>query len=97
MADLSTQIEEKLHEFWAECQLDEELDADLFGAVGVKVDSLTACDVLVVLEPLIGVKLDAEKIIRAGGYGSEDQFVADVMEKVLRALDKAPLKATQVA
>jgi len=97
MAGLNKQIEEKLREFWAECQLDEELDADLFGAVGVKVDSLTACDVLVVLEPIIGVKLEAEKIIRAGGYDSEEQFVTDIMGRVLSALENGPKKTTQAA
>jgi acyl carrier protein len=85
MTTLSDQIKEKLHEFWKECQLDDDLDGGLFGATGVKVDSLTACDVLVNLEPLIGIKLEADKIIRAGGYEDEAQFVAEITAKVLEA------------
>ena len=86
MASLSDQIKEKLHEFWHECQLEDDLDGGLFGAMGVKVDSLTACDVLVNLEPLIGTKLEADKIIRAGGYDDEEQFVTQITAKVLEAI-----------
>lgn len=88
MASISDQIKEKLHEFWKECQLEEDLDDGLFGAMGVMVDSLTACDVLVNLEPLIGFKLEAEKIIRAGGYDDEEQFVTQITSKVLAAIER---------
>lgn len=86
MSGLSDQIKEKLQAFWKECQLEDELDGGLFGATGVKVDSLTACDVLVILEPVIGTKLEADKIIRAGGYDDEEQFVTHITAKVLEAI-----------
>jgi hypothetical protein len=88
MSSVSDQIKEKLHAFWKECQLEDELDGGdgLFGATGVMVDSLTACDVLITIEPLIGTKLEADKIIRAGGYDDENQFVTHITAKVLEAI-----------
>jgi acyl carrier protein len=88
MASLSDQIKEKLREFWKECQLEDALDAEdeLFSATGVMVDSLTACDVLLTLESLVDTKLEADKIIRAGGYDDEEQFVTHITEKVLAAI-----------
>lgn len=48
----------------------------------IALDSITAVDVLIDIEALVGKKLPIEKIVRKGGYSSKEQFVEDVVAAV---------------
>lgn len=88
MPSLQQQIEAALHEFWEEMAL-----ADAAAPAGAPefpeaMDSLAAVDVLLKLEPIVGIELEAYQIIRRGGYDSKEQFLEDLTKQVLKHVEK---------
>jgi len=48
----------------------------------VALDSLTAVEVLIEVESVVGAALPIEKIVRQGGYSSKEQFIDEVTAAV---------------
>lgn len=84
------QLHDVLTAFWDQNVLDvpaEEGDAEEEIAIDqplVQLDSITAVDVLLDIEKVVGKHLPIEKIVRKGGYSSKEQFI----EEVTRAVDE---------
>jgi acyl carrier protein len=88
MNNKQTQLHEVLSDFWAKNVLDVPADqGDPAEVIAideplVKLDSITAVDVLIDIEKAVGKKLPVEKIVRKGGYSSKEQFIEEVTKAV---------------
>ncbi|WP_257814217.1 hypothetical protein [Burkholderia glumae] len=88
-AATKAQIKTVLGEFWdANAIPGDPRDATDTGEFVAPLDSMSAVEVLILLEELVGQELEASDIIRQGGYDDKDQFVSDVTERVLTCLSK---------
>ena len=82
--------------FWDENVLEvpaEDGDAEEDIAVDrplVQLDSITAVDVLLDIERIVGKALPIEKIVRKGGYSSKEQFIEEVIKAVDEFLGASP-------
>jgi len=82
------QLREVLSAFWDQNVLEVPTDegrADEEIAIDqplVQLDSITAVDVLLDLEKVVGDHLPIEKIVRKGGYSSKEQFIEEVTKAV---------------
>ena len=83
MAELAAKIKEALESFWDERAIPNEggeatsVD-DLVGPV----ESMTAVDVLVTLDGIVGMKLP-NTVIKAGGYQTREEFINQLGASVL--------------
>ena len=83
MAELAAKIREALEAFWDERAIPIEggettsVD-DLVGPV----ESMTAVDVLVTLDAIVGLKLP-NAVIQAGGYQTRDEFINKLGASIL--------------
>jgi hypothetical protein len=66
------------------------VDGTLFDVL-IDVDSLTAVDVLLALEPIAGTSLP-EWLIKPGGYADREQMVDDLLPKIESLLSKRATK-----
>lgn len=89
MAALNEQIETAIIEFWEEVALEEASLPDEAEKFIDTLDSITAVDILVALEKIVGITLEPYKVIRRGGYESRGQFVQDLTTKVLKAVQES--------
>lgn len=84
MTDQRAQIEAVLGQFWEEMAIDlggsPQSTSDLLGA---PLDSITAVEVLVQVDELLGRTLPAEALIQKGGYESKQQFVEVLTAQIL--------------
>lgn len=81
------EIEALLEKFWDEMAIDLGEDPDNTGAlVDAPLDSLTAVEVMVELDKLLGRKIPAETVIQKGGYKSREEFVEELTSEVLKYL-----------
>lgn len=88
-ANTTGQMEAILGVFWDENAIPvEPSDATDTGDYVAPLDSMSAVEVLIKLEELLGQELEASDIIRQGGYDSKDQFVSDISARVLSCLQK---------
>lgn len=82
------QLHDVLSAFWDQNVLDVPADeggADEEIAIDqalVQLDSITAVDVLLDIEKVVGKHLPIEKIVRKGGYSSREQFIDEVTQAV---------------
>jgi hypothetical protein len=70
------EVRKALEDFWDEV-VDPAMTADLGLAPGAALDSLTATDVLLTMESVLGLQ-DQElpqTLVKSGGYDSKDEFV----------------------
>lgn len=56
----------------------------------VQLDSITAVDVLLDIEKVVGTHLPIEKIVRKGGYSSREQFIEEVSKAVDEFVGASP-------
>lgn len=56
----------------------------------VQLDSITAVDVLIDIEKVVGKHLPVEKIVRKGGYTSREQFIEEVTKAVEGYVEAPP-------
>jgi acyl carrier protein len=88
-ATTTGQMETILGDFWDENAIAiEPSDATDTGDYVAPLDSMSAVEVLIKLEELLGEELEASDIIRQGGYDSRDQFISDISARVLSCLRK---------
>jgi hypothetical protein len=82
-----TQIEAALAQFWEDNAIaDQTGSADDTLDYLAPLDSMSAVEVLIELDQIVGQELRAGAIIRKGGYDSKEQFVSDVTKQVLAYL-----------
>lgn len=69
-------VRKALEDFWDEV-VDPEMTADLGLAPGAALDSLTATDVLLTIESVLGLQGQElpQTLVKSGGYDSKDEFV----------------------
>ena len=85
-----------LHAFWDQNVLEvpaDEGDADDEIAIDqplVQLDSITAVDVLLDIEKVVGKELPIEKIVCKGGYSSKEQFIEEVTKAVEEFIGTSP-------
>ncbi|RQT56333.1 hypothetical protein DF046_12060 [Burkholderia cepacia] len=86
-AATTAQIKTILGDFWdANAIPRDPQEATDTGEFVAPLDSMSAVEVLVLLEEVVGQELEASDIIRQGGYDNRDQFISDVTEHVLTCL-----------
>lgn len=56
----------------------------------VQLDSITAVDVLLDIEKVVGKHLAVEKVVRKGGYSSREQFIEEVIKAVDQFVGASP-------
>ncbi len=83
-SDLADRIKSKLRAFWKEQSLSPDVGSTSIDDLVAAMDSVTAVDVLMTVEEIVGVELPAGKVIRPGGYTSEAQFIEDLTVRVLK-------------
>jgi len=90
------QVKSAIEEWWDE-ETSKHLD-DPFAVPGtlfdvlVEIDSLTAVNVLLVIEPILGLKL-AESLIRPGGYTDRNDMIAHLMPALRNLFNQRNLKS----
>jgi hypothetical protein len=84
MSTLEEKIRDALSDFWDE----RALPADFDGATCVEelvepVESMTAVEVLVILDEIVGETIP-NKVIQAGGYRTKEEFIRKLSERVVQ-------------
>lgn len=92
MNDRKAEIEAVLGQFWEEMAIElGESPQDTSGLLGAPLDSLTAVEVLLQVETLLGGRsIPAEVVIRNGGYESKEQFVELLTGQILDYIAEHP-------
>lgn len=80
---LKSTIETCLRKFWKDHSVAVDGTADTVDGLIDPLDSLTAVDALIDLEEIVGVELPEGRVIRRGGYDTEEQFIEDLTRRVL--------------
>lgn len=84
MEKLKSTIEQSLQAFWDAHSLAVDETSDAVDGLVDPLDSLTAVDVLLELEKIVGMELPEGRVIRRGGYDSKAQFMEDLTKRVLK-------------
>lgn len=87
MNDVKSDLESVLGKFWDDQALPTAADIDQVSTVdemALPLDSISSCEVLTIVEPILGHKVDAEDVIKKGGYASKEEFVRELSEALLR-------------
>lgn len=91
MSDRKAEIEAVLGQFWEDMAIELGEDPqDTSGLLGAPLDSLTAVEVLLQVDTLLGRSIPAEVVIRKGGYESKEQFVELLTGQVLDYIAEHP-------
>lgn len=86
MDSMKSQIEQLLRDFWRDRAI---ALGELPGStedLGAPLDSMTTIEAIMEIDTLLDCKLPVEKIIRQGGYESEEDFVSEVTTRVLQVV-----------
>lgn len=86
MKDMRAEIESLLRKFWEERAIAIDEAPTSVDELGAPLDSITSMEAIMDIDDLLQQKLPVERIIRKGGYNSEEDFVSDVTAKVLEVL-----------
>jgi len=83
MNEIETQIRAALNDFWDE----RAIPAGPSGATTVEdlvepIESMTAVEVLVTLDEIVGLKLP-NSVIKPGGYRSKEEFIDELSTRVM--------------
>lgn len=82
------QIREALENFWKEQSLSIDEGSTSIDDLVAAMDSMTAVEVLVDVEKIVGMELPTAEVIRRGGYESQEQFVEDLTTRVLTYVEE---------
>lgn len=89
--DRKAEIEAVLGQFWEEMAIElGENPQDTSGLLGAPLDSLTAVEVLLQVDTLLGRSIPAEVVIHNGGYESKQQFVELLTGQILSYVAEHP-------
>jgi hypothetical protein len=87
---MQEQIEKALADFWDETAIPV-ADAPTSSPEYVApMDSMSAVEVLIVIDEIVGRTVKADAVIRKGGYDSRSHFVEDLTKRVLEHIAKEP-------
>jgi len=76
-------IQELLEQFWDERAILIETTGTVEDLID-EIDSLSAVDALIPIEDLLGMDIEAARVIRRGGYESKEQFVDQLAASVVQ-------------
>lgn len=86
MNDIESRLREALENFWEERSLPGSFDeATSVEELVAPIESMTAVEVLVTLDEIVGENLPIS-VIQAGGYASKEEFVDKLSKKVMARL-----------
>ena len=80
---LKSAVSTCLREFWTQHSLAVDEASDSVAGLIDPLDSLTAVEVLLELQDIVGMQIPESRVIRRGGYDGKEQFIEDLTEKVL--------------
>ena len=85
MASAREKIEAVLSTFWDEQAIPvaEVGSNSSVDEMTVPLDSISSCEVLILIEPILGRKIEAAQVIKKGGYASKEEFVHTLTQAVL--------------
>jgi hypothetical protein len=86
--DLKQQIEQALASFWDENSIPVADPIDATPKMVAALDSMSAVNVLIDIDEIVGMKVDANDVIRRGGYDTREQFVEDLTARVMAFVAK---------
>ncbi|MFS2113396.1 hypothetical protein [Herbaspirillum frisingense] len=90
MSSVEAKLRAQLENFWDERALPVGPEgASIVDALVAPVESMTAVEVLVDIEEIVGKKIPSA-VIQAGGYMSRDEFVEKLSAKVIEYLGSKP-------
>lgn len=90
MEQLKLTIEQSLQKFWDAHSLAVDETSEAVDGLVDPLDSLTAVDVLLELEKIVGMELPEGRVIRRGGYDSKTQFIENLTKRVLKYVAEQP-------
>jgi hypothetical protein len=86
MNDIESRLREALENFWDERSLPGSFDeATSVEELVAPIESMTAVEVLITLDEIVGENLPIS-VIQAGGYASKEEFVDKLSKKVMARL-----------
>jgi acyl carrier protein len=85
---IQQQIEEALAKFWDENAIPVSSPASTSSDYVAPMDSMSAVEVLIAIDEIVGFEVKADSVIRKGGYDKRDQFIGDITSRVLAHIAK---------
>ena len=85
---IKQQIEEALAKFWDENAIPVSDPASTSPEYVAPMDSMSAVEVLIVIDEIVGFEVKADAVIRKGGYDNRSQFIGDLTSRVLAHIAK---------
>lgn len=86
MDEMRPQIEQRLRDFWRERSIAVTDSPTSTDELGAPLDSITSMEVIMEIDALVNRELPVERVIRQGGYVSEEDFVSEVTSRVLEVI-----------
>ena len=86
MDEMRAQIERLLRDFWHDRAIAVGEVPGSTEDLGAPLDSMTSMEAVMEIDALLGRTLPVERIIRQGGYESEEDFVSEVTKRVLEVV-----------
>lgn len=87
---MKLQIEKALAAFWDENAIPVSATPTSSPEYVAPMDSMSAVEVLIVIDEIVGRTVKADAVIRKGGYDNRSQFIEDVTRRVLAHIAKEP-------
>lgn len=84
--EIKDQIKLILEQFWDDRCIAIEETEDVEDLID-ELDSLSAVDVLLPIEELLGMEIEPETVIRRGGYDSKEQLVEHLLGKLQKHVE----------
>lgn len=85
---IKNQIEDALAKFWDENAIPVANPVDTSPEYVAPMDSMSAVEVLIVIDEIVGFEVKADAVIRKGGYDNRSQFIGDLTARVLAHIAK---------
>jgi hypothetical protein len=77
--------------FWDERSIEASQVPESMDQLYAPLDSMTAVEVLIDLEPVVDRELPVDFMIRKGGYNTREQFIEEVTSRVTEFIKANPL------
>jgi hypothetical protein len=83
MDELKAKIDAALADFWDEQVIAVDVCPTDVGGLVAAMDSMSALEVLIILDEIVGKELSSDAVIRKGGYDTREQFIKELGSKAL--------------
>jgi acyl carrier protein len=85
--EMKAAIEASLRKFWGKQSIAVDQASEAMGDLIDPLDSLSAIDALLDIQKIVDIEIPEEKVIRPGGYNSEEHFVEDLTGRILNYIE----------